>query len=202
MPVMVEQPLANVTTRDQLSLLPNENASINRRKLTRLTANSLLNRNQIWFLSRIQQVIQTLSNSVPLRTPWIPHPPLRNHWHVFTDSLPLLTNLTVQLFNLLLLALYLKETISVTSVPKAFATSHVSRRETLSATFTIHLAYLLWMGRILNRTPFILRPTPTFAWIGPMLGRYWCNEQHHRALVSYAMPPSGSTNSSRGSIRK
>jgi len=29
-----------------------------------------------------------------------------------------------------------------------------------------------------------------------------CNEQHHRAFVSYAMLPSKSTSSSRGSIRK
>jgi len=29
-----------------------------------------------------------------------------------------------------------------------------------------------------------------------------CNEQHHRAFVSYAMLPSGGTSSSRGSIHK
>jgi len=74
-------------------------------------------------------VLQTPSNAVALRTSWIQCPPLRNHWHVSTNSLPLLTSSIIRLFSLLLLALYLGETISVTSVPKAFATSHILTRE-------------------------------------------------------------------------
>jgi len=157
--MLAVQQLVNATTKRLRSRSRKDRILQNRRKLPKISANSLLNRNLIRSLSLLlAQTILTSSKSVQLLTLWINNPLSQNPWQTSIDSLPLLMSLTIQLSRPLLLPTRLNLTLSPNWVAKAFAINHVLLQQLPSATSSNNLARLFWSLMTITTMLCILRP--------------------------------------------